>query len=336
MSTTAKPPVETDKPSAASDVDSDKGQQRPHRLPHPEKVDKQSQIIWTYMLGVIIFHLLIPVAFLPYFFSWWGLLWLPIGNYLFCSVGIGAGYHRCLTHRGFKCHPWFEHLLAILGVCNLQDSPARWVLVHRIHHQHSDERPDPHSPMVSFFWGHVGWLFIENRALSTPDIYQKYVRDILSDPFYMRLERKGNAFTVYFIHAALFYIVGLIVGWLLTWTVAGSIQVGLQWLMWGVIMRTVYTWHVTWGVNSFSHLLGYQTYKTRDNSRNNWFFGLATNGEGWHNNHHADPRSAQHGHRWWEIDVTYRTIRLWEKLGLVWDVVEPNRSRLDQRASKLA
>ena len=111
------------------------------RLPKPEGVNSKSKITWEYVIPVVVFHLLLPLAFLPYFFSWWGLLFLPIGNYIFTSMGIGAGYHRLLTHRGFECPKWFEYTLATLGVCSFQDSPARWVLVHRVHHQHSDHQP---------------------------------------------------------------------------------------------------------------------------------------------------------------------------------------------------
>jgi stearoyl-CoA desaturase (delta-9 desaturase) len=218
---------------------------------------------------------------------------------------------------------WLEHALAILGVCNLQDSPARWVLVHRLHHQHSDHAADPHSPLVSCFWGHVGWLFVENRQLSTAATYERYARDILSDPLYLWLERRRMYLWVYVAHAALFGLAGAAVGFWLHGTGAGAVQVAMQWLLWGVVYRTVYTWHVTWGVNSFSHLWGYRNYDTRENSRNNWFFALATNGDGWHNNHHAQPRAAAHGHRWWELDVTYCTIWLWEKIGLAWDVKRP-------------
>jgi stearoyl-CoA desaturase (delta-9 desaturase) len=127
-------------------------------------------------------------------------------------------------------------------------------------------------------------------------------------------------------------VVGGLVGFWLKGTPAGAIQVGLQWFLWGVVYRTIYTWHVTWGVNSFSHMYGYRTYETRENSRNNWLFGLLTNGEGWHNNHHAAPRAAAQGHRWWELDVTFLTIRLWEKLGLVWDIIPPNTGNLARRA----
>jgi len=302
------------------------------RLPKPEKVDGQSRILWEYMIPVIVFHLLIPLAFLPYFFSWWGVLFLPLGNYIFTSIGIGAGYHRLLTHRGFKCPKWFEYLLASLGVCSFQDSPARWVLVHRVHHQHSDHQPDPHTPRVSAFWAHMGWLFIDNRDLSTSAAYERYAKDLMRDPFYFWLQRGMNWVWFYAAHAVLIYGVGLLVGWLWTGTVSGMFQVGMQWLFWGVIMRTIFTWHVTWGINSAAHIWGYRNYETREDSRNNWLFALLTNGEGWHNNHHADPRSAQHGHRWWEVDVTYITLAALEKIGVISDLVRPNHSALDRKS----
>jgi len=130
-------------------TDTDAVSPRTRSLPRPALVDDQSRIIWPYIIGVILFHLTIPLAFLPYFFSWWGVAWLPVGNYIFCSMGIGAGFHRLLTHRGYKCPLWLEHTLALLGVCNLQESPARWVVVHRLHHQHSDHQPDPRDDAVA-------------------------------------------------------------------------------------------------------------------------------------------------------------------------------------------
>lgn len=285
--------------------------------------------VWGYTIAVVGFHLLLPLALVPWLFSWTGLLLIPVGNYLFCSLGIGAGYHRLLTHRSFRCKLWFEHILAILGVCTLQDSPARWVMVHRMHHQHSDTEPDPHSPLVSWFWGHMGWLFIVNRPLGKLETYDRYARDILRDPFYMRLERGRLWIWVYGVHAVLFYLVGLLIGWATTGSWMGGLQFGLSILLFGVIYRTIFTWHVTWGVNSISHMWGYRNYETDENSRNNWVIALATNGEGWHNNHHADPRSAAHGfHRWWELDVTYLTLRGLALTGLVWDIVPPRRREM--------
>ena len=110
------------------------------------------------------------------------------GIYIFGSLGINLCYHRMLTHRGLLCPRWVEHGLAILGVCCMQDTPARWVAVHRRHHQFSDERDDPHSPHVNLFWGHMGWMLLKNHDLGRMEIYSRYAKDILRDPFYKRLE----------------------------------------------------------------------------------------------------------------------------------------------------
>ena len=180
------------------------------RLPRPEGVNEKSKILWSYVIPVVVFHLLIPLAFIPYFFSWWGVLFLPIGNYIFTSMGIGAGYHRLLTHRGFDCPKWFEYTLATLGVCSFQDSPGRWVLVHRVHHQHSDHQPDPHTPHVSGYWSHMGWLFIDNTELSKASAFDRYVRDLMRDKYYLWLQRGGglNWVLVYAAHALVFLATG--------------------------------------------------------------------------------------------------------------------------------
>jgi stearoyl-CoA desaturase (delta-9 desaturase) len=107
------------------------------------------------------------------------------------------------------------------------------------------------------------------------------------------------------------------------WSWADSLWFGGSLLVWGVLVRTVYVWHITWAVNSVAHLWGYRNYDTGEHSTNNWVVALLTNGEGWHNNHHAAPRAASHGHRWWELDLTYSTLVLLRKVGLVWDIVEP-------------
>ncbi len=84
-------------------------------------------------------------------------------------------------------------------------------------------------------------------------------------------------------------------------------------------------YHATWLVNSAAHTWGYRNFETSDDSRNNWWVALVSFGEGWHNNHHAQQRSAAHGMRWFEFDITYLTIRLMQTVGLAWKVVSPVR-----------
>lgn len=289
------------------------------------------RIAWPYVAGIGGYHVLALLAFLPWLFSWTGVTAAVLGLYVFGTLGINLCYHRLLTHRGFTCPTWLEHALAMLGVCCLQDTPARWVATHRLHHQHSDEQPDPHSPLVTFFWAHMGWLLVENRELKSIMTYERYVRDLLRDPFYLRLERNLLWVWVNLAQWAVYILVGGCLGWFLGGATA-ALQMSASLLVWGVFVRTVAVWHITWSVNSLSHLFGYRSYETGENSRNNWLVALVSNGEGWHNNHHADQRSAAHGHRWWELDVTYTTIRILQCVGLAKEVVGPNERLLGQSA----
>ncbi len=284
------------------------------------------RIFWMYTVPLCLIHVTALLAFVPYFFSWSGVILAISGHFIFGMFGITIGYHRLLTHRGFTCPRWFEHFLALLGICNLQDSPARWVAIHRMHHQHSDHQEDPHSPLVNFFWGHAGWVLVQSRAHGHINNFERYARDLLRDPFYLRLERGGLWFFVYVGHALLFTGAGALTGWLLTGTTAGAQQLALSWLIWAVFVRTVFVLNGTWAVNSVTHRWGYRNYETRDNSRNSWIVALFSHGEGWHNNHHAQPRAAMHGHRWWEFDCSWFFIRLFEKIGLVKNVVRPKLS----------
>ena len=292
------------------------------RLDRPAST-RPVRIDWEYLSALAVVHALALVAVVPWLFSWTGVIAAVLGHFVFGMLGITVGYHRLLTHRGFSCPLWLEHLLAILGICTLQDSPARWVAIHRIHHKESDHEPDPHSPLAGFFWGHMGWLFVKSRDHHGVFSYERFVRDLLRDPFYMRLERSRMWFFIYVAHAVAFAVVGLSIGWLRAGTAAEATRMAASLLVWGVFVRTVAVLHGTWAVNSVAHVWGYRNYETADNSRNNWLVAALSHGEGWHNNHHADQRAAAHGHRWWELDMSWWVIRGLEAVGLATDVVRP-------------
>jgi fatty-acid desaturase len=276
------------------------------------------------IVGVIAgFHVLALLAFVPWLFSWSGLAWGVAGLYLFGTLGINIGFHRLLAHRGFACPLWLEHTLTLLGSCCWQGTPMSWVAIHRMHHQHSDEPGDPHSPRSSFFWSHMGWFLIYDPAIYNLSTYDRYARDLFADRFYKNVERPRIWRTIHLVQWATFLILGTAVGAVLTGEFVGALQLGLSWLVWGVVVRTVAVWHITWSVNSVTHIWGYRNYQTGDDSRNNWLVGLVSNGEGWHNNHHSEPRSVKNGHRWWELDVSYLTVRALSLVGLTWDLVTP-------------
>jgi stearoyl-CoA desaturase (delta-9 desaturase) len=291
----------------------------PRKLARPEAAEG-CRIVWSYAISLAVYHALALLALLPWFFSWTGVALMLLGTYVFGTLGINLYYHRLLTHRGLTVAPWLGRVFAVLAVCCLQDTPAHWVAVHRRHHEHADERPDPHSPLVSFLWGHVGWMLVENDDLARLDIY-RYAKDVLRDPFLRALEKTYHLILLG--SWLVFLLGGFLAGLLAGETVGGAARFGLSVFVWGVAVRTVVVWHITWSVNSLSHLWGYRRYETGEDSRNNVFVALISNGEGWHNNHHADPRSARHGRGPWELDVTWLTIRALERLGLVRKVVRP-------------
>lgn len=295
------------------------------RLEHPVETQPLT-VYWPYALSLLAVHLLGLLAFYPSLFSWSALVVGIATHILFDGLGVSIGYHRLLTHRGFECPKWLEHFIALCGICTLQDSPARWVAVHRMHHQHSDHQPDPHSPLVDFLWGHVGWLLFIDRRHDGVVHFERYVRDLLRDPFYFRLERKLMWFWVYLIHAAIIVAIGYLFGLATMGTQSGALWMATSWFTWGVIVRTIFTLHVTWAVNSVCHKWGYRNYETRDNSTNSWWVAFFTFGEGWHNNHHADQRSAQHGHRWFELDPSWWFINFMARIGLAWNLIGPRQA----------
>lgn len=303
-------------------------------LPLPDQV-VPGRLVWSYAITIAAFHALALLALAPWLFTWAGLIAMVAGVFVF-GQGINLCYHRLLTHRSFTTPRWFEHALVVVALCCLQDTPAKWVAIHRYHHNHSDHQEDPHSPLVNFLWAHVGWLIIRNPGAHNIDVYGKYAKDILSDRFYFRMEKTMLAVWIYLAHAAALTALGGCIGWVVGGDGASAARFAASMLVWGVIVRTVVVWHITWSVNSLTHLFGYQRYETGENSRNNWLVALLAVGEGWHNNHHHDPASATNQHRWWEFDATYCVIRALELVGLARDVTRPRHVRHAERAARSA
>jgi sn-2 palmitoyl-lipid 9-desaturase len=245
----------------------------------------------TYTITIVVVHLLGLLSLFPFLFSWTAFIVFLIGIHVF-GQGITIGYHRLLTHRSFKTPLWVERVFAILGICSMEDTPARWVTVHRLHHVHSDEIPDPHSPRVSFWWSHMGWLMYLNRQTHSIAGLEKFSKDLLRDPFYMRLEtRPFSQFKYILGQIPVYFAIGFGLSFLFpprtTASILGfdpmfssAILLGLSMVQWGVIMRIIAVWHITWSVNSLAHMFGYQNYETGEDSTNNWLVALLSVGEG--------------------------------------------------------
>ena len=248
---------------------------------------------------LIWFHIMAVAAL--WSFSWTNLFVAALLYWVSVGLGISMGYHRLHTHRGFKTYRLFEYFLAVCGTLTLEGGPLFWVATHRVHHQHSDQPEDPHTPRVSAFWAHMGWILFGEAGHNDTAKMSRYAPDLAKDPFYRWL-------TTY--HWVPLTVLGF-----------GLLAIGGWGLVnWAIFLRVVVGLHSTWLVNSATHLWGRRRFATKDDSRNVWWVALLTFGEGWHNNHHAHPTSARHGLAWYEFDVTWLELKALEALGLVWDV----------------
>ncbi|MHB8573741.1 MAG: acyl-CoA desaturase [Dehalococcoidia bacterium] len=240
----------------------------------------------------------------------WDDLLLAVCMYVPISLGITIGYHRYLTHRGFRTILPIKVLLLILGSMALEGPAITFVANHRKHHALADQQGDPHSPVDGFFHAHVGWIFGGKSADPTV-----YARDLQADRLVVWIHR------LFPLWAVLSLVIPFAIG-------------GWHGLLWGGLVRIFLTHHVTWSVNSVCHTFGSRPFATKDRSRNQWIVGLLALGEGWHNNHHAFPRGALHGLRWWQFDLSGLTIRLLERTRLAWDVQRVTAAEIRARAAR--
>ncbi len=259
--------------------------------------------------------------------QWQDLLILAV-CYVAFGTGITVGFHRLFTHRSFKCGPGLRVLFAILGSAAAEGPVIDWVATHRRHHQFSDVEGDPHSPHVGHGGGwrnallgllhaHIGWVFSDMEVADE----RRYAKDLLADPLIRFVDRTF----------VLWVLAGLAAAFGLGVALTGSVVGGLTGLLWGGAARIFLLHHATFSINSLCHFFGRHEYDTGDESRNLAWLAIPTWGEAWHNNHHAFPTSYRHGLRRWQLDPSAGLIRLLEMMGLVWDVVRIDPSRIAAR-----
>jgi stearoyl-CoA desaturase (delta-9 desaturase) len=279
------------------------------------------------LIGVVVPFLGVLAAIVLLWNSWVNgtdLAILLVG-YAICGFGITVGYHRLLTHRAFQTKDGLRYAFAIAGSYALQGSVLDWVADHRKHHAHTDQEGDPHSPHVGHGHGlgglwhaHTGWLFETHGQAD----WKKYARDLYED---RTMRRISKAFPF------------LALGSLVLPTIAGFVLHGftaegaLRGLIWGGLVRAFLLHHVTWSINSICHYFGRRRFDVEDHSTNVAWLAVPSLGEAWHHNHHAFPRSAAHGLRWYEVDLSALLIRGLERAGLAWNVVRISPERQAER-----
>ena len=254
------------------------------------------------------------------------------GMYVLTAMGITVGYHRLFTHRAFEARPSVRYGLAVLGSMAVQGSVIDWVADHRKHHAFTDAEGDPHSPhghgdglrgaLRGLWYAHMGWL-VDTQGQATK---RRFAPELLEDPGMRR------------VNAAFLPLVGLTLAipFALGLAITGTLAGGLTGLLWGGLVRIFFVHHITWSINSVCHFAGSRRFETDDRSTNVAWLAIPSLGESWHHNHHAFPRAAQQGMRWWEFDISGAIIAALERLGLAWNVVRNSPERQAQRLAGAA
>ncbi len=263
-------------------------------------------INWLGSIPFFVIHLLAIGGMFVVGWSWWG-AGLAFALYAVRMFGVTAGYHRYFAHKSFKTSRFFQACLAFLAQSSAQKGALWWAAHHRMHHARSDQPGDLHSAKLDgFWWSHVGWIL---SARHDETDYSR-IRDFAKYPELVWLNK-------HFLVAPTVLGLGLFA------------LGGFPALYWGLFVSTVFLWHGTFTINSLTHMWGSRRFSTTDDSRNNLWLALITGGEGWHNNHHHYQRSVNQGFYWWEIDMTFYTLWVLSKLGIVWDLhLAPERVRV--------
>jgi stearoyl-CoA desaturase (delta-9 desaturase) len=269
-----------------------------------------SQVDWSTVVWIGLIHV-VALAAAPFTFTWQGLVVALVLAWITGCVGITFAFHRLFTHKSFEVSKPMRWLLAWIGGLAGEGSAIHWVADHRRHHANSDQPGDPHSPRDGAWWSHMLWFVPKANREQSERYHRRWVPDLIRDPVFVFLDR-----------TFIYWHIALGVALFLAGRALGGAELGWSFLVWGMFVRLLFVLHTTWLVNSATHMWGYRNYAVDDDSRNCWWVALLTHGEGWHNNHHAHPRMARHGHRWWELDVTYGLIRLLRSVGLVHGVID--------------
>ena len=234
--------------------------------------------------------------------------------YITGAIGVTLGYHRVLTHRSAKLAKPLEYLTTVLR----RAGPPGWS--HRLgcpptgRITRTPTRTATRTTAGAACGGRTPrGSTCHNQNRLTPAEMTRLAPDLADRRFFRFMERTTLLWQI-----ALGIVLLAVGGW--------------SWVVWGIFVRLVAVYHITWMVNSFTHSVGYRTFKTGDLSTNNWWVGLLAWGEGWHNNHHAFPFSARHGLRWFEVDLTWMTIRALRAVRLARDVKLPSAQMLAKLA----
>ncbi len=275
--------------------------------------------------------LILVIVFLPLLalgFAVWRLwghgvgpleLGLLFGGWLFTGLGVSVGFHRMLTHRAFVAKTPTKIGLLMAATMALEGPPAGWAATHLRHHAKADHPGDPHSPLEGFWHAHMGWM-LKDRMVYGGLAYDKLMQDKV---------------VAFFTRTWVFWtVLSLTLPAIIGYLVYGTLMGAFDCFIWGSLIRVGLMHHTTWSVNSIGHMSGARPFKTNDRGANNPIVAIFGWGEGWHNNHHAFPRAAYIGMKWWQIDTGGWLVRFLTWIRQISHVYQPNKAEKRARMAR--
>ncbi|HWG74128.1 MAG TPA: acyl-CoA desaturase [Acidimicrobiales bacterium] len=304
------------------------------RRGEPDESDEVTRVQLASAAALVVLPLMALVyavlRFWQHGIGWFDLV-LAVVLYAITGHGLTVGFHRYLTHSGFRAKRPLKVALAIAGTMGVEGSVFTWVAQHRRHHAYADRMGDPHSPweygsgfraqLRGLCHAHVGWLFQSN-----PSEPERWIPELLADRDLAWISKTALLWSV--VSLALPFALGL--------AVTGSFRGGLVTFLWAGLVRMLVLHHVTWSTNSITHMFGRRPFRTRDRSANVALLCILSMGESWHNAHHAAPMLARHGVDRHQLDSSARVIRIFERFGWATDVKWPTASRLAARRAEVS
>lgn len=233
-------------------------------------------------------------------------------------LAITVGYHRLFSHVAFKAHPILKFLCLFFGAATFQQSALKWSSLHRRHHQLTDTPEDPYNIQFGFWYAHMGWILFWKQPVDYAN-----VRDLQKDPM---IDAQHRYFQPWALTAGL--LVPVLLGW------AGGHP--LEALIFAVGVRLVVVFHFTFFINSFAHTFGTAEYDAKTSARDSWVCAILTNGEGYHNFHHAFPVDYRNGIRWYHWDPSKWAIYVCSLVGLASDLKRTSAARIQEARERAA
>ncbi|MFO8142205.1 MAG: fatty acid desaturase [Marinobacter sp.] len=213
-------------------------------------------------------------------------------------VSVTLYLHRHSAHNALDLHPVLKHFFRFWLWLTTAQNTKEWTAIHRKHHAKCETEEDPHSPVV---------LGIRKVLLEGAELYAEAATPETLERYGQRTPQDWIERNLYSRHRLLG--VGLL-------AVLNLLLFGVNGIwIWAVQMMWIPVW-AAGVVNGVGHWMGYRNFECADNARNISPLGILIGGEELHNNHHTYPNSAKLSRRWFEVDIGWGYIRLFQLFGL--------------------